>query len=256
LDISKSYADVVDTYRRNYFDRFSVDQFAGGRVRLYEHILDLFGENREGDRLLDVGTGCGFFLVAAEKRGWKTRGVEPSIESVEVARRQNGLDVFYGTLGQYDGNGQFDVMTFINVLDHSTLPWLEINRASELLRPEGLIYLRFPNGSLHSRIYRIAHKLGLSNSLRQFLVFHTYSFTPSYIRRLLHDSGFVQTTILNSPPSEGDPHKLFPNPIFAIYVKKLMYSFAKCTDTMSRKRLFLGTSLEVTAIKSEYPSTC
>ena len=256
LDISKSYADVVDTYRRNYFDRFSVDQFAGGRVRLYEHILDLFGENREGDRLLDVGTGCGFFLVAAKKRGWKTRGVEPSIESVEVARRQNDLDVFYGTLGQYDGNGQFDVITFINVVDHSTLPWLEINRARELLRPEGLIYLRFPNGSFHSRIYRIAHKLGLSNSLRQFLVFHTYSFTPSYVRRLLHDRGFVQTTILNSPPSEGDPHKLFPNPIFAIYVKKLMYSFVKCIETISYGRLFFGTSLEVTAIKSDYPSTC
>jgi SAM-dependent methyltransferase len=249
--MSKSYADVVDTYRRNYFDRFAIDQFAGGRVRLYEHILDLFGEDRGGNRLLDVGTGCGFFLVAAEKRGWSTRGIEPSIESAEVARRQNDLDVFNGTLGQYDGNGQFDVVTFINVLDHSTLPWLEINRAWELLRPEGLIYLRFPNGSLHSRIYRIAHKLGLNDTLRQFLVFHTYSFTPSYIRRLLHDRGFVQTTILNSPPSEGDPHKLFSHFILAIYVKKLMYSFAKFTETISYGKFFFGTSLEVTAIKSK-----
>ena len=255
-DMKNSYDDVVDTYRENYFDKYSADQLDERRDRLYGHILNVIDKKRQVGQLLDVGTGCGFFLVAAKERQWEVKGVEPSIQSVDVARGQNGLDVFYGTLGQYDGNGQFDVITFINVLDHSTLPWLEINRASELLRPGGLIYLRFPNGSLHSRIYLIAHKLGLSNSLRKFLVFHTYSFTPSYIRRLLHDHGFVQTTIFNSPPSEGDPHKLFPNPIFAIYVKKLMYSFAKCIDTMSRKQLFLGTSLEVTAIKSEYPSTC
>jgi len=250
-DMKNSYDDVLDTYRKNYFDRYSVDQLDGRRNRLYSHILNLIGKNRERGKLLDVGTGCGFFLVAAKERHWKVKGVEPSIQSVEVARRQNGLDVFAGILQEYSENSQFDVITFINVLDHSTLPWLEINRASELLRPGGLIYLRFPNGPLHSRIYLTANKLGLSNSLRKFLVFHTYSFTPNYIRRLLHDHGFVQTTILNSPPSEGDPHKLFPNPIFAIYVKKLIYSFAKYTETISCGKLFFGTSLEVTAIKPD-----
>jgi SAM-dependent methyltransferase len=198
---------------------------------------------------LDVGTGCGFFLVAAKERQWKAKGVEPSIQSVEIARGQNGLDVFCGTLGHYDENGQFDVITFINVLDHSPSPWLEINRARELLRPGGLIYLRFPNGLLHGRIYRIAHKISLAISLRKFLVFHMYSFTPKYIKRLLHDHGFVQTAVLNSPPSEGDPYKLFPNPVVAVYVKKLIYSFAKCTETISCGKLFFGTSLEVTAVK-------
>jgi SAM-dependent methyltransferase len=250
--MKNSYDDVVDTYRENYFGKYSADQLDACRDRLYGHILKLIGKKMEVGQLLDVGTGCGFFLVAAKERQWKVKGVEPSIQSVDVARGQNGLDVFYGTLGQYHGNGQFDVITFINVLDHSALPWLEINRARELLRPGGLIYLRFPNGSLHSRIYLIAHKLGLSNSLRKFLVFHTYSFTPSYIRRLLHDHGFVQTTIFNSPPSEGDPNSLFPDPTLATYFKKFIYSLAKCTEITSFRRLLLGTSLEVTAVKPHY----
>lgn len=255
-DMKNSYDNVVETYRENYFDKYSADQLDERRDRLYAHILNLIAKKMEVGQLLDVGTGCGFFLVAAKERQWKVTGVEPSIQSVDVARGQNGLDVFYGTLGQYDGNGQFDVITFINVLDHSTLPWLEINRASELLRPGGLIYLRFPNGFLHSRIYRIAHKSSLTNSLRKFLVFHIYAFTPKYIKRLLHDQGFAQTTVLNSPPSEGDPHKLFPNPIFAVYVKKLIYSLAKCTETISCGKLFLGTSLEVTAIKPDPSPSC
>jgi 2-polyprenyl-3-methyl-5-hydroxy-6-metoxy-1,4-benzoquinol methylase len=249
--MENSYDDVVDTYRENYFDKYSADQLNERRDRLYGHILNVIDKKRQVGQLLDVGTGCGFFLVAAKERQWKVKGVEPSVQSVDVARGQNGLDVFCGTLGQYDGNGQFDVITFINVLDHSTLPWLEINRACELLRPGGLIYLRFPNGFLHSRILRIAHKSRLTNSLRKFLVFHIYAFTPKYIKRLLHDQGFTQTTVLNSPPSEGDPHKLFPNPIFAVHVKKLFYSFAKCTETISCGKLFLGTSLEVTAIKPD-----
>ena len=252
-DMKNSYDDVADTYRKNYFDRYSAEQLAGQREELYGHILDLIAGNQGGGRLLDVGTGCGFFLVAAQKRQWEVKGVEPSTQSVEVARRQNGLDVFTGTLQEYVENGQFDVITFINVLEHSPMPWREIARAKELLRSGGLIYLRFPNGLVHSRIYRMAHKYGLANSIRKFLVFHKYSFSIRYISRLLHDHGFVQTTISNSPTSEGDPNELFLNPTYATYVKRLIYLTAKCTETISCRRMFLGTSLEVTAIKPEDP---
>ncbi len=248
-DISESHDDVVATYRDDYFSDYSTDQLGGQRVRLFDHILDLLAKHGEAGRLLDVGTGCGLFLVAAQKRQWEVKGVEPSMQSVEVARRQNGLDVFTGTLQEYAENSRFDVVTFINVLDHSSLPWFEIRRASQLLRPGGLIYLRFPNGLLHSRIYRLAHKWNFSYLLRRFLVFHVYSFTPGYIRGLLRDHGFIQSTIQNSPPSEGDPYELFRDPSFATYVKRLIYLIAKCTETISCRRLLLGTSLEVTALK-------
>jgi glycosyltransferase involved in cell wall biosynthesis/2-polyprenyl-3-methyl-5-hydroxy-6-metoxy-1,4-benzoquinol methylase len=252
-DTSESYGKVIAGYRKNYFDRYSAEQLAGQREEIYGHILDLIAGKKGGGKLLDVGTGCGFFLVAAQKRQWDVKGVEPSIQSVQVARRQNGLDVYNGTLQEYDKNSYFDVITFINVLEHSTLPWREIARAKEILRPGGLIYLRFPNGSLHSRIYRMAHKYGLANLIRNFLVFHKYSFSTRYISRLLHDHGFVRTTIFNSPTSEGDPNELFLNPTFATYVKRLIYLTAKCTETISCRRLFWGTSLEVIATKPENP---
>jgi SAM-dependent methyltransferase len=249
-DIPESHDDVVATYRDDYFSGYSTDQLGGQRVRLFDHILDLLLKHGELGRLLDVGTGCGFFLVAARKRQWEVKGVEPSIQSVEVARRQNGLDVFTGTLQEYAENSRFDVITFINVLDHSSMPWVEIKRASQLLRLGGLIYLRFPNGLLHSRIYRLSHKGNFSYSLSRFPVFHLFSFTPRYIRGLLRDHGFIQTTIFNSPPSEGDPHNLFSGVTLATYIKKLIYLVAKCAEKVSHGHLLMGTSLEVTAIKA------
>jgi SAM-dependent methyltransferase len=247
---------VVATYREDYFHRYSGDQLAGQRLELYGHILDLIAGNQGEGRLLDVGTGCGFFLVAARKRQWEVKGVEPSIQSVEVARRQDGLDVFTGTLQDYEENSKFDVITFINVLEHSALPWREIYRASELLRPGGLIYLRFPNGFLHSRIYRLAQVFALKQQVNKFLVFHHYSFTPRYIRTLLDDHGFVRTTIRNSPPSEGDPNRLFSNSNIATRMKRVIYFIAEMTKTMSLGRLLVGTSLEVTAIKPDNHYSC
>jgi len=243
-----SYDKVLAHYREDYFGRYSADQMEG-RNRLFDHILDLIEENRGIGRLLDVGTGCGFFLAAAQKRGWEAEGIEPSVQSVEVARRQYRLDVFNGTLWEYDENGQFGVITFINVLDHSAEPWKEIDRARYLLRSQGLVYIRFPNGFLHTRIYRLALRFELANQVGRFLVFHQFSFTPKFIGILLADQGFSGITIVNSPPSQGDPSRLFPHPALAQSIKRFLCSIAKAIEVISDRKILLGTSLEVMAIK-------
>ena len=244
-----SYDKILTHYREGYFYRYYSDQVGGSRNKLFNHILDLFEENRGIGRLLDVGTGCGFFLVAAQKRGWKEKRIEPSTQSVEKAQREYGLDIFNGTLQEYDGDGQFDVITFINVLDHSVEPWEEIERTRNLLKPTGLIFIRFPNGLLHTRIYRLALKCGLANLIRKFLVFHQFCFTPKFIRRFLSDWNFSRITILNSPPSEGDPTKLFFFHTFAQFIKRSLYLMAKVIEIIGGGNILLGTSLEVLAVK-------
>ena len=248
--IQGGHEKILETYRRgDYFGSYSCDQTKGKRDKLYEYILDSI-EDKKGTRsLMDVGTGCGFFLHAAQKRGWSVKGIEPSGQSAEVACSQNKLDVFWGTLNEYSGDDQYDVITFINVLDHSAEPWREIERARYLLIPGGILYLRFPNGFLHTRLYKLAFQLGFADSIRKFLVFHEFPFTPVYIRRLLKDTGFSEIKVENSPPSEGDPHNLFPAPAFAKGVKKLLYLAAKAIQSITFGRVLLGTSLEVIAAK-------
>jgi len=129
------------------------------------------------------------------------------------------------------------------------LPWQEITLANKLLQLGGLVYLRFPNGLLHSQICLVARKCGLSNSLSKFLVFHVYSFTPIFMRRLLHDHGFGQITIRNSQPSEGDPNKLFPNLTLSTYVKRLVHLLAQSAQVLSGGEFLLGSFLEAIAVK-------
>jgi len=249
LHTRKSYDDEVATYQESYFSKYSIHQIGGKKNILFNKILDLIERKKEIGKLFDIGTGCGSFLIAAQERGWKVKGIDPSVQAVEVAQSQLGLDVSAGTLQDCRGNEQFDVITFINVLDHSAQPWLEIHRAKKFLRPGGLIYLRFPNGFLHSGIFRLAHILGLNDQIRKFLVFHRYAFTPSYIIRLLEDHGLLQTLILNSPPSEGDPDGLFPNSIPAYSVKKLFHLFAQSARVLSGGKFFLGSSIAVITIQ-------
>lgn len=243
------YKNILASYsNENYFSRYSCEQIDRKRDKLFTDILDSI-EKGIGN-LLDVGTGCGFFLLAAQKRGWKIKGIDPSRKSVEVAIGQNKLDVFCGTLQEYPDNEQFDVITFINVLDHSAEPWKEIKRANDFLNPGGLIYIRIPNGYLHNHLYKLASKLGLAGRAQKFLVFHQFAFTQKFIQRLLADSGFSKITILNSPPSAGDPYKLFPAPGFAQYIKRSLYLTAQVIRTLSCGKMLLGTSLAVMAIKN------
>lgn len=251
-ETTKSYDDVVTAYQKDYFERYSVDQIEGSRNILFSHALDLVESRKNRGRLLDVGTGCGFFLIAAQKRGWTVKGVEPSLQSVAVARRQHNLDVFYGTLEEFENDDQFDVITFINVLDHSASPWTEINWANKLLRPGGLLYLRFPNGLMHSQIYRFARKVMLIHKTRKFLVFHQYIFTPKFITRLLKDYKFSKIIIDNSPPSRNDPHGLFRHQNVANYIKGLIHLLAQSTKILSDKKLFCGSSIEVLATKKQH----
>ena len=76
-----------------------------------------------------------------------------------------------------------------------------------------------------------------------------FPFPQRYIRRLLSDWYFSRITILNSPPSEGDPTKLFYSHNLVQYIKRPFHLMAKSVEVISVRKILLGTSLEVMAVK-------
>lgn len=98
-------------------------------------------------RVLELGFGEGRFLAYAHERGWKATGTEMNTELVEVARRK-GFDAVHADRLNTFGDGSFDLIAAFDVLEHleagALLEFLQELR--RLLRPEGVLLARFPNG--------------------------------------------------------------------------------------------------------------
>ncbi len=99
--------------------------------------------------LLDIGCFTGEFLeLASKKNGADVYGVELQTEAVKIANQK-----LPGRIVQQDvlrGNltlpqTRFDIITLLGVIEHVTDPVLLLQRARELLNPNGLLVLQTPN---------------------------------------------------------------------------------------------------------------
>jgi SAM-dependent methyltransferase len=114
--------------------------------------LDALGSlaRRRPGRLVDVGCAAGYFVEAALARGWDAYGVEPSPEA------RQGMDAAVAprvatSLGALDGD--FDAITFWDVLEHLPDPLAALREARARLRPEGAIGVVVPVlGSVNTRL--------------------------------------------------------------------------------------------------------
>jgi 2-polyprenyl-3-methyl-5-hydroxy-6-metoxy-1,4-benzoquinol methylase len=98
--------------------------------------------------LLDVGCGTGGFLFQLQTRhenDYAVTGLEVSAPAAEHARAQ-GLHVIQAPLTEHRfGDARFDSVTFWAVLEHLPDPLAQTRRASELLRPGGVLLALVPN---------------------------------------------------------------------------------------------------------------
>lgn len=97
-------------------------------------------------RILDVGSGPGYFLKAGAERGWDTLGIEPSRQAAEHSRSL-GLEIVEEFLSEenVDELGRFDVVHMHEVLEHIGDPLHMLTLARRLLAPGGILCVIVPN---------------------------------------------------------------------------------------------------------------
>jgi SAM-dependent methyltransferase len=138
-------------------------------------------------RMLEVGTGAGFFLKAAERAGWRCAGVEVSREAARFAKEQLALEVTQGSAEEIAyPPGSFDVAVLFEVIEHLLDPARALRAVRQAVRPGGLVLLSTPNYDALSR-----RLLG-----RQWAVIspgeHLYYFTEPSLTALLEKAGFAR----------------------------------------------------------------
>jgi SAM-dependent methyltransferase len=111
------------------------------RYALFERLLPA-GRRR----LLDVGSGPGYFLLHGQQRGWSVRGIEPSAQAAAHSRGL-GLEIVNAFLDDDTAEtlGTYDVVNLNEVLEHVPDPRDALRLAFGRLEPGGLISLMVPN---------------------------------------------------------------------------------------------------------------
>lgn len=124
------------------------------RRKSANRLLDLLEERTAGRRLLDVGCGFGWFLDAATRRGWRATGIDPSPRAAVDGTAQ-GLDVRRGEFPRSSPEGEtFDVIAFLDVLEHLPDPRATLAAAARRLNAGGVVAIKLPNQA--GPLYRIA----------------------------------------------------------------------------------------------------
>ena len=114
------------------------------RVR-YAELLDSFAPYRRTGRILDFGSGAGYFVEEAQRRGWEACGIEFGTLALQMAA-ERGLDVRAAPLTEETfPPGHFDVVTAFEVIEHLRDPLDDAQAIARVLRPGGLFYCTTPN---------------------------------------------------------------------------------------------------------------
>ena len=147
-------------------------------------------------RLLDVGSGYGFFLDCMSRRGWQAEGLEISEFGRAFTRKRfPGIGLHEQPLFQCAfPDRSYDVVTLFYVIEHLPDPVGLLKEVGRILKPGGLVLLRWPHSTPIVRLLGpLARGLDLYHT-----PYHLFDYTRSFLERTLHEEGFssVKTLVL------------------------------------------------------------
>lgn len=103
--------------------------------------------HRKRGRLLDIGTGTGYFADTMARRGWKVEAVEKSPQARAFAKEHFDLDVKPESALKEFAPGSFDVITLWHVMEHLEHLNETWEMLRELLTEKGMLIVAVPNCS-------------------------------------------------------------------------------------------------------------
>jgi SAM-dependent methyltransferase len=153
--------------------------------------------------IVEVGSFVGGFLDAGRERGWSMLGIDPGKEVTEFCRSR-GQPVFCGTLADAPLEAaSVDAVVIWNTFDQLPNPDTTLAAARRVLKQDGVLAIRVPNGRMYRRGTAVMRSEGpirkwmrtvlAWNNLLAFPYLHGYSL--STLDQLLGRHGFTRLTV-------------------------------------------------------------
>ncbi len=192
--------ETDDYFEREYF------QLHPGKRKYLDYLIDLLrAHGVAGGRVLDIGSGFGFFLEALERAGYQPHGLELSPQAVATARQRTSAPIATG--GAEDPfpfpDAHFAAVTLLDVIEHLDRYPDTLASCRRVLVPGGkLVVITLNAGSLARPILGRRWSFHLDPT-------HVHMFSADRLRQSLTAVGLVPetlTTISNfCNVGEGNP---------------------------------------------------
>jgi len=232
--------ELDSLYRNSYFVTRYDEGAAPGteamrkRLSWEAHRIRFFRPFMKSGRILDVGSGRGYFLLACREYGYEVEGFDVSEDAAEYVRNTLKIPVTTGkpSNGPYKDES-FDVITMWHSLEHTENPRIYLDRAHRWLRPAGLLVVEVPN-------YLSTDALKYGKTWDGWsLPYHFFHFTPESLDELLSQHGF-EVIRRKSYHSEWVRDRLRRIPVVNLFARIIA-------------KLFSGTGYAVVARKVDFP---
>jgi ubiquinone/menaquinone biosynthesis C-methylase UbiE len=157
-----------------------------GSIRQIRNIERIVGRLPKKTKVVDVGCGTNMFLKhLRELRGCEGIGVDFNAKATEYIRKKLNMPVVCGTLHEagFD-NGQFDLVTMHEYLEHEPNPLHVLTEARRITRTGGHITIEVPYiGGLPAKIFR-------SRWSQLDVPRHLVFYTPQTLEKMLKRCGY------------------------------------------------------------------
>jgi len=144
-----------------------------------------------GKTALDVGCGAGLLAEPLARLGAKVTAIDPAAELIEAAREHaagQGLDIDYRVSAIENLEGTFDLITSMEVIEHTADPQRFLNDLAKRLAPNGLLMLSTPNATSWSKLITITLAEGFGAIPKGTHDFDKF-IAPERMKQLLANSG-------------------------------------------------------------------
>ena len=145
----------------------------------------------EGKRALDVGCGAGLLAEPLARLGAEVTAIDPAGELIEAAREHSagqGLAIDYRVAAVEDVDGSFDLITAMEVIEHTADPQQFLEALAKRLAPDGLMILSTPNATGWSKLITITLAEGVGAIPKGTHDFEKF-IGPERMKLMLADAG-------------------------------------------------------------------
>jgi 2-polyprenyl-6-hydroxyphenyl methylase/3-demethylubiquinone-9 3-methyltransferase len=145
----------------------------------------------DGKSAMDVGCGAGLLAEPLARLGARVTGLDASPNLISVARDHasaSGLAIDYRTGELAELQGQFDLITCMEVIEHVADPAAFVGALAKRLAPGGLLVMSTPNATAWSKLLMITVAEGTGRIPRGTHDFDKF-IGPDRMKVVLSDAG-------------------------------------------------------------------